>query len=153
MNHNHPTPPPAPQPLCAVIEPLLPLLSQGRLDAEETRSTREHVATCAWCQRQLRDYDRLRDALRRLEAFDDLGLSGYRALTRDEILQAPDQAPSAPLTPLPPPRAQPPLRRPAGRLTSLAAVAAVLLVTLLAGAIFLQFGRTSGGPHPTPTPT
>jgi hypothetical protein len=48
----------------------LPLLSQGQLDGSEARETRDHVATCAWCQRELRDLDFLRDELRRLDERD-----------------------------------------------------------------------------------
>jgi streptogramin lyase len=150
---NHQTPQPTPHPLCIAFEPLLPLLSQGQLSASESLATRNHVMTCAWCQLQLRQYDFLRDALRRLDTLDandlqvhhDSAPPSYRPLTRDDVLhdvqgdfpedlthsRHQTSAAAAPLA------ARAPLV--AGRaegFTSLVAVAAVLLIVALAAALF-----------------
>jgi len=150
---NHRTPSPTPQPLCTAFEPLLPLLSQDRLDADEAVTTREHVATCTWCQGRLRDFDFLRDALRRLEGRDGVAgdLPTYRPLTREDIVLA-SSIQTTTLAPAPP-RELPRSQRVLGHFTPLAAVAAVLLITLLAGALFVRFGRYSGPPVPAATAT
>src|SRR5262249_29380449 len=54
---------------------------------------------------------------------------------------------------LAPSRAILPPHRSPGRLTALAAIAAVLLITLLAGTIFTQLLRPATGGKPTATPT
>src|SRR5215813_13099391 len=98
MNHEHSLP--APQPFCPLFEPLLPLLSQGQLDVSAAVATRDHVATCAWCQGQLRDFDFLRDALRRLDEHetDVDDASSYLPLLREEIREEFSHAPANSLT-------------------------------------------------------
>jgi DNA-binding beta-propeller fold protein YncE len=137
----------------------LPLLSQGQLDPSEAAATRDHVATCAWCQRLLRDVDFLRDALRQ---HDDRTSSGnarpiYRSFSREYIREKVAQAPRSEITSeitievttQDPARA--PQRRPwpsqPGRSIPIAAIAAVLLIALLTGAMFAQFARRDGAPR------
>jgi streptogramin lyase len=171
---NHHTPHPTPQSLCALFEPLLPLLSQDQLSASEAVATRHHVMTCAWCQLQLRDFDFLRDALRRLDTRDAQDMhvshdgrpSSYRSLTREDIhhdLQEDvpedvqgDLAHMGQQTSIA--AAPPPVRAPdapgrAGRFSSLAAIAAVLLIAALTGAIFVQFAKRNGAPRQGATTT
>jgi streptogramin lyase len=142
---NHHTPPPLkPQPFCVYFEPLLPLLSQGQLPDGEAAATRTHVMTCAWCQLQLRDYDFLRDALRRLdstEAPDGRAPPSYRPLTREELHAAFQEDSTSPRHPtrsaaVPvPARALDAIGRD-GRFPSLTAVAATLLIVVLAAVLF-----------------
>jgi YVTN family beta-propeller protein len=162
---NHASPPPAPQPLCSLFEPLLPLLSQGQLDASEAAATRDHVATCAWCQQQLRELDFLRDTLRRLEARDTAvsAASTYLPLSRGEIRAQFLRAPTTEITievtteitTEAPARA--PVRRPLpkqpGRFIPIAAVAAVLLIAVFAGTLFGRFTNRTGAPQPGATPS
>jgi len=56
---------PLPTPLCAAYAPLLPLLDSDTLSASEADATREHVAGCRWCQRELVEYAALTSAVRR----------------------------------------------------------------------------------------
>ncbi len=61
MNEHNTSRHSAPQPMCAALEPLLPLLSLGKLEPDETEQVREHVATCGFCQSQLDEFDTVRD--------------------------------------------------------------------------------------------
>ncbi len=149
---NHTSHPPAPQPLCPIFEPLLPLLSQGQLDVEEAGATRDHVATCAWCQRQLRDFDFLRDALRRLDTRDTRvsDASTYLPLSREDIYKEFAHASGRELSPRAPAilhERQLSPRTP-GRFVPFAAIAAVLLIALFAGALSKQFAHRTGATPP-----
>ncbi len=66
MNMNSHTPAPTPTPLCAVFEPQVALLSSGMLEADEAAAVHEHLATCAYCQLHLNEYQRLREDVLRL---------------------------------------------------------------------------------------
>ncbi len=61
---------PLPTPLCAAYAPLLPLLDTDALSAGEEAATREHVAGCRWCQRELAEYAALTNAVRRVYGAD-----------------------------------------------------------------------------------
>jgi outer membrane protein assembly factor BamB len=55
----------APGPDCARFAPYLPLLESGELAATEAEATRAHVVGCTWCQRRLTSYATVDAALRR----------------------------------------------------------------------------------------
>jgi DNA-binding beta-propeller fold protein YncE len=139
----------------------LPLLSQDQLDVSEAVATRDHVATCAWCQGQLRDFDFLRDALRRLDERDTdtdaSDTSAYLPLSREEIRVAFIQAPSSELMIKAPASGLSaegqPLSRQQGRFSTIAAVAAVLLIALLASTIFAKFNTRIRPTKPATTPS
>jgi hypothetical protein len=147
MNANHMMPPTGAGPTCAVFAPLLPLLSLGRLDAEEAAAVGAHAAACISCGPLLAEYGALRDALRR----GDLERSPHAVFcppTVEKIMAT--KEPSASPTPI-----YPPERRP-NRGALLGALAAVLVVALLAGAIFATRGPAGvlgGGATPTPRAT
>src|SRR5262245_40351967 len=117
MNENRQTPPPAPQPLCAVYAPLLPLLRVDELDAEQADAVRAHLADCSWCQAKLATHAVVGDALRR--AFG----TGYRdappTFTLETIMHANQRDTVTAENPPAPPTRYLPQRRPSGRLTGL----------------------------------
>src|SRR5579862_6606843 len=53
-----------PGPDCAQFAPLLPLLTSGVLEPDETRAIHDHLAHCAWCQQQIREYETMEAAMR-----------------------------------------------------------------------------------------
>lgn len=53
-----------PGPDCAQLAPLLPLLNSGALEPDETRAICDHMARCAWCQQQAREYETMEAAMR-----------------------------------------------------------------------------------------
>ena len=159
MSDNHVTPRPAPQPLCAVFAPLLPLLHSGELTVPEQAQVEAHLADCAWCQNQLTTFDIMDAALLRHygPAFNErseaaLVDTSYRSgtrrnLTLEDIMKADQQqtrtttvqqlrAPTRPQT----------ARMPG--IAALGAIAAVLLVAILAALIFALHGSPS---HPVAT--
>jgi RNA polymerase sigma factor (sigma-70 family) len=149
---------PAPQPLCAALEPLLPLLSLGKLEPDETAHVREHVATCTFCQRQLVEFDTVRDALRRFDTTPD-GAAPEMLVSLEAILDAADgeggedDGDDQAEVPLPHARSGSTLRpvpdvaqrRGQARLSALGALAAVLLLAVLATAIFRWLRPSSAG--------
>jgi hypothetical protein len=142
-----------------VYSPLLPLLGARALSPEEEASLREHLVDCAWCQNQLATYSVVEDALRSCYA----SAPSAQPLTIEDIMRASQsdlrsstigsqtQAQSARTTGLPDwsdslhiTRGREP-RRPKPWAT-LGAVAAVVLVVVLAAALFANMRlRTPGG--------
>ena len=127
MSENHATPRPTPKPLCAIFEPLLPLLRSDGLTVEDRTALEEHLADCAWCQNQLATLDVVDAALRRHYASVPAATagSGLRARVRpslslEDIMKADQEetttaaAPHGPPTPI---RQLTPVQR---RLTALA---------------------------------
>jgi hypothetical protein len=164
MNNHHHTPPPAPRARCRAVAPLLPLLSLGALDRDEASAVASHLATCDDCQRETRDFDRLRDALRREDARDAEADHGVLMLSLADIETASDREESEPLTfdmPTPwPERLSAPIpwrerigaphrRRRLGVVSVIEALAALLVIALLGG---LLASRNVVGPGPASTP-
>lgn len=164
MSENHATPQsagqPVPTPLCAIYEPMLPLLSADGLSAEERASLAAHLAGCAWCQNRLATLDVVDDALRRhyasvpaITAGSGLRARVRPALTLEDIIMADQEEtetatatrePPAPLRQLTPRQRQ---------LSALGAIAAVLVLAVLAASLFSYFGTSpSAAPTPRPTP-
>lgn len=173
MNHRPRTLRPGPE--CAEYAPLLALVGQEDLDDHDTNGLRHHLATCAYCQRELQGYNALDAALSR-----HFGAPARPPLSRDDVFQmmqedyrpASDAAdfqdePAAPYdepprrsTPMPAPlpsRAPRPLaRRPRPRraLSIFSAIAAVLVIALAAAALFASHkGPPNVGNQPTPAPS
>jgi hypothetical protein len=163
---------PSPTPLCAVFEPQVALLSAGVLDAEQVESVHEHLAGCAYCQLQLREYQRLREDLLRLLlggatagvpgdarpapaiANGDAGsrLDQPTRFTLEQIMRASAETPldtSPPQGYTPRMLNMPPQRQ---LLSALGAIAAVLVLALLAASVFGAL-RLPSGPAGQATPT
>jgi virginiamycin B lyase len=143
------TPPAAPHPLCAVYDPLLPLLSFGELDASEKQAVLIHAATCEWCQRQLAAYDQLSAALYQLAA--PKSSPAPFSLTLEDVMDASEQSP-----PTPPPSiasGPPTPRRYPGRAAGLMALVASILLVALAGTIFAIHGFPTSRPASRPSVT
>jgi DNA-binding beta-propeller fold protein YncE len=123
------------------------------------------VATCAWCQQQLRELDFLRDALRRGRARDTAvsaassstspSAATYRSFSREEIRAQSFRAPEEDLKPEVTTEVTTTVRAPVrrflpstqqGRAIPIVAVAAVLLIALLAAAVFGRFANGAGSP-------
>jgi streptogramin lyase len=144
----------APQPMCAALEPLLPLLSLDKLEPEETSQVREHIASCRFCQSQLVEFDMVRDALRRYDA--PVSAAPEVLLPLQVILDAADSADGedddwVERLPLGTRRG---ILRPVRvaahhhgreRLSALGALAAVLLLAVLATSIFNSLRSASQG--------
>lgn len=156
---------PAPVPLCAIYEPLLPLYVWDELDAAQMEAIRTHLETDAYCQHQLAQFRTAIDALRAHVAADDGSAPELAAqsnrhatggeapihLTLEKIMQASEKpSPSAATAARPTPRRQlTPRQR---RLTALGAIAAVLVLAVLAASLFGYLGgRTTSVTTPTPT--
>lgn len=178
MTMNSHTPAPTPTPLCAVFEPQVALLSSGMLEADEAAVVHEHLATCAYCQLQLHEYQRLReDVLRLLLGSEEIsghahssqgsqgaqralnGATGSPALDRPayftlaDIMHASVEQPPEVDEWRQAPR-PPAAHRERRLLTSLGAIAAVLVLAVLTAAIFSSFlGSRSPATGPTPTAT
>jgi virginiamycin B lyase len=142
------TPPAAPHPLCAVYDPLLPLLSFGELEAGEKQAVLIHAATCEWCQRQLAAYDQLGAALHQLAA---PGSPAPFSLTLEDVMDASEQSPSIPPSSTPPETPAP--RRYPGRAAGLLALVASVLLVALAGTIFAIHGFPANKPASSPSAT
>jgi virginiamycin B lyase len=136
------TPPAAPHPLCAVYDPLLPLLSFGELEAGEKQAVLIHAATCEWCQRQLAAYDQLSAALYQLAAPKS---AAPFSLTLEDVMDASEQSPSTPPPSLPPGEPSTPRRYP-GRAAGLMALVTSVLLVALAGTIFAVHGLPTNKP-------
>ena len=170
MNMNHHARPPRPGPECASFAPLLALAGQERLDSGEGSALRAHLATCDYCQRERDAYDRLDSALQRhFGQPTQPPLSGRdiaQMIQNDESLPARRSASPASATMLrdEPPRSQAhrpfpaehpqrPQRRRTLVISTISAVAAVLIIALISAALFAS-GRLVLTGHPkTPTTT
>lgn len=147
-----------PGPLCARYAHVLPVLDE-LTDALLAAEIRTHQEDCLWCRAQRATYDRFDEALRLYfapdampiladnvmrsfmrEIQDDAGTIAPSAqpLPDDDMLERPVASVAIPLHP---PRTS---RRSWGA-TGAAGLAAVLVISLLAGLIFMSHGR----PQPT----
>jgi hypothetical protein len=164
MNDNHHTPQPAPGALCLAYASLLPLLSLGKLDQDERAPVASHVATCEYCQREMSDFDRLRDALRREDARAAGAEIGVLALSLVDVQHAAEREEAGLLDldrPAPwegRPGAAVPWREHSGAphrrrrmsvVGAIEALAALLIIALLGG---LLASRHVVGPGPASTP-
>ena len=151
LNGNHRQPGPVPGPLCSSYTHVLPVLDD-LTDARLAADTRAHLADCAWCRAQRATYDRFDEALRlhfapdampflpinaREFSMSDIHDHVATAIPSEEAGEADDdEALRLTVTPLSiPPR----LPRRSWRLaTGAASLAAVLVISLLAGLIFVS---------------
>ncbi len=158
-----------PGPLCASYAHVLSVLDD-LTDAHAAAELRAHLADCAWCRAQRTTYDRFDEALRlhfapdvmpilsdnvmrtlMQEIQDDAGTSAppAQSVPDDDALELA----ASPLPILPrPPRTS---RRSWGVATGgAAALAAVLVISLLAGLIFMSHGHapSATSQHAMPTP-
>ncbi|WIG57477.1 MAG: hypothetical protein OJF49_000221 [Ktedonobacterales bacterium] len=156
MTTNH-IPPVAPTPLCSAFESWLPLLVWNELEGEEAAATQAHLQQCQWCQRCTREYETVGSALRASLGADDLAPTTF---TLEAIMSAAQNTPSLPADPnsahTDPPSAPSTARnsRRFRRASTLAPVAAVLLIAILTGALFASRGllfRSAVAPHATRT--
>lgn len=167
LNGKRRQPGPIQGPLCGSYAHALPVLDD-LTDAQLVADIRVHLADCAWCRAQCATYNRFDEALRLHFAPDamlifpidagEFSMSDIHdpvatAMAPDEADEgAGDEALGLTITPLPtPPR--PPHR--SWRLaTGAASLAAVLVISLLAGLIFVSHGRpqSASNTHATSTP-
>jgi hypothetical protein len=160
-------PSPTPGPFCAIYAPLLPLLDAQALAADEEASLREHLADCAWCQKQLAAYVVVEDAVRRqyaalpsahpltvkdiVRASQSERQSGRASVRRANARQAlraanPPDLPEAPTLSRGIVRREEQGQRRSRPWATLGAVAAALLIVVLAAALFASLRlRTPGG--------
>ncbi len=136
--------PPAPGSQCPSFAEVWPVLNEPATDADLAAAARAHLATCAYCQQQLADYERLDLDIRRYlgpsgppryrteEIMKDI-LEGASELTSETaVVPLNAGAPPAPVPAAPPPK-QGGTRR---VLSGLAALAAVLVIVVLAATLF-----------------
>lgn len=143
---------PVPGPLCASYAHALPMLDD-LTDAHLAAETRAHLADCAWCRAQRATYDRFDEALRRYFApgampYLPIDVKGFsmpdiRDNVSTDVLPGEavgdDESLHLTISPLPiPPR---PPRRSVRLVTGAAGLAAVVVISLLAGLIFMSHGR------------
>lgn len=158
-----------PGPLCASFAPLLPVLDD-LTDTRLAHDTRAHLAECAWCRAQRATYDRFDAALRLHFAPDAVPILSdnvMRTLMSDSRDDVPivaletasteeDGDVEITVSPLPIPPQLPKTPKRSWRLvTGAAGMAAVLVISLLAGLIFVSHGRPlapSTNKHATHTP-
>jgi len=164
----------APRPLCAAYAPSLRLLRSGGLEPSERVALDAHLAACAWCQNQLATYDIVDAALRRHFASDRLvwangdrsgdrraaaptGERGRLPATLDATLHPGDvededtgdaewTSPSSASCAGPSPRSQA-SADPYRSLTPLARITFVIVLAVLAAALFARLGGTRGVPQ------
>ncbi|HKT40536.1 MAG TPA: hypothetical protein VJR48_19345, partial [Ktedonobacterales bacterium] len=167
LNGKHHQSDPVPGPLCGSYAHVLPVLDD-LTDARLVADTRAHLADCAGCRAQRATYDRFDEALRLHFAPDAMPFLPINAMEfsmsdiHDSVAvdispdeadgEADDEALRLTVTPLlVPPR---PPRRSWRLATSAASLAAVLVISLLAGLIFVSHGRpqSASNKHVTATP-
>src|SRR5262249_8836810 len=151
MNVNHHTPVPTPTPFCALFGPQLPLLALDELDADQTTTVREHLASCEYCQAQLRQYEQVQAALLRHlgDSQTDSALTDTRVeatgmaeppqFTAEDLPIFPQRMGRAAASQARRPDATSPVQpfsRPRGFSTRIPALVAMLLVAVLVGIIF-----------------
>jgi hypothetical protein len=168
LNGKHRQPGPVPGPLCSSYAHVLPVLDD-LTDGQLVADIRAHLAECAWCRAQHTTYNRFDEALRLHFAPDampflpinarELAMSDIHDPVATTVLSdeadeaADDSALRLTITPLSiPPR---PPRRSLRLATGAASLAAVLVISLLAGLIFVSHGRpqTASNIPATATPT
>lgn len=160
MSRQPTSPRPTPQPLCAVYSPLLPLLRCSELSTEEQSAVEAHLQDCAWCQNQLATYDAVDAALRSHYQFPAPAAaapSRMLPLLKLEDIEAADTElddETNPDRPSPPDTPSATFQLPNPQLRStLAAIAATLLIAILAVSLFTAFGARTPAAVPTPTLT
>jgi outer membrane protein assembly factor BamB len=127
---------------------LLPLLHSSELDADEAERVQRHVEKCEWCKQIVAVYDAVDDGLR-------YHFSGPTTpfLSMEDVMYDvhPDDTSSSWIAE---PITRPPTqhRRAPSRITTIAAVAAALLIIILAGAVFGE-GAGLFGTHVGSVPT
>lgn len=168
LNGKHRQPGPVPGPLCGRYAHVLPVLDD-LTDARLVADTRAHLAECAWCRAQCATYNRFDEALRlhfapeampflpidaREFAMPDIHENVSAVIPADEYDKhdGDDDALQLTVSPLPIPPHPP--RRSWRLATGAASLAAVLVITLLAGLIFVSHGRpqSASNKHVTATP-
>ncbi len=159
MNHNRPQP--RPGPACASVAPLVAqVVGQKRLHPEDAETLQAHLETCAYCRFELDSYQRLDDALARHFApprhnplspgeIDAIITRRYRP--RSASPDRPTRPASAPSRRPPAPSQEPPRRRGYRLISTLSALAAVLLVGVIGLAIFLSHAHSPGTASPAAT--
>lgn len=172
MTMNHRARAPRPGPDCASFADLLALAGHERLDTNDAGDLRQHLATCGYCQHELHAYNRLDDLLRH-----HFGPLERGPLSRREIalmMRDGDEMParrsaarpsSMALRELPqhsrdsvaignarPPRQQAP-KRSRRLISTISAVAAVLVITLVTAALFASRSHVISGTPKKPTAT
>jgi hypothetical protein len=138
-----------PSPACVTFAPLLPLAAHGMLAGHRAAALEEHLAGCTHCRDELATYDEVDTALRQAFApppgarppFSQAEIAGLLARAGERAGQ-PSRAFGWP-TGSP---------RRSRWLAGLPAVAAVVLVAVLAQALFTWHHGTSGGPLATREP-
>ncbi len=157
--------PPVPGPLCSSYARALPVLDD-LTDARLVADTRAHLEGCAWCRAQRATYNRFDEALRLHFAPDvmpslpihvmefsmpDIHDNVSTVIPSDEH-DRDEEALQLTVSPLPIP--QRPARRSWRLATGAASLAAVLVISLLAGLIFISHGRpqSATNKHATATP-
>jgi hypothetical protein len=131
---------PAPSPDCAAYAELLPLVTLRLLSNTEDAGVRAHSAACAHCRALIAAYDRLDTALRTGSAHIAEG-----APSVGEVVETIEQQEFG--TPASAPQAThaQSLRQPRRVFSLLGAVAAVVMVALLAQALFAHAGGSRAG--------
>ncbi len=142
MTSNHPTAERGPTPMCAALAAVLPVLDEPEVDARTAAEARAHLTTCAYCRAQVAAYDSLDAALRR-----QLGPAATPRVRTEDIMR--DLMHEDVTSTAAPPRVHPAPSAQGGggrRLASwLAPIAAVLVLSLVAGALFASHIRKPGG--------
>lgn len=156
---------PVPGPLCSSYAHVLPVLAD-LTDARLAADTRAHLAECAWCRAQHATYDRFDEALRlhfAPDAMPFLPIDAREFSMPDIHDTVSTELPSAEadgdgddalhLTVSPLPILPRPPRRSWWLMTGAAGLAAVLVISLLAGLIFMSHGRSMPPATSKTTPT
>ncbi len=146
-----------PGPLCTAFEPLLPLVSLDELTEAEVDGVRAHLQTCDWCQFRMREYGTLLEAMRSglgadrsaasftVQPESIMGIRNGKSLP-DWSVRVSDPA-NGDETAATRRQVHPRSRH----LTSIGAIAAVLLLSMLAGALFAGHGLFTHAGKPAAT--
>jgi len=144
-----------PGPLCLRVAPLLPILDEEELDAEEVAEARAHLATCDYCQAQRAIYRRLDKLVARHFAPGAEQLKPViGADLVGDVSYWPDTESAAELDDFTVETMPTASQQRPRRILGLGALAAVLVVSLMAGALFAshqQIGPNGGRTAATAT--
>jgi photosystem II stability/assembly factor-like uncharacterized protein len=130
-------------PACATFAPLLPLATQGMLAGTRAAALEEHLAGCAHCREELAGYAELDAALRQAVAAPPGARPPFAREEIAEMLLRSNERKEAPVRSVGNEDGGPRRRWLAG----LSAVAAVLLISVLAQALFAWHRGPGGGLH------
>ncbi len=140
---------------CRAIADILPLLDEPDVDAHQAAQARAHLATCAYCQEQRAAYRRLEAAA--LRYLGPPATPRYRTeeIMGDLLMEPAAASVDAKTSPAGVRRAAPfGPHRPRRLLSGLASLAAVLVIALLAGALFASRAQLVNRPvQPAVQPT